>query len=49
MDEVVESLASAVKVNNVNNIEGIKEGVSKETSKRAERIKDSKESGKKSE
>lgn len=49
MDEVVESLASAVKVNNVNNIEGIKEGVSRETSKRAERIKDSKESGKKSE
>lgn len=49
MDEVVESLASAVKVNNVNNIEGIKEGVSIETSKRAERIKDSKESGKKSE
>ncbi len=49
MDEVVESLASAVKVNNVNNIEGIKEGVSSETSKRAERIKDSKESGKKSE
>ncbi|MFR5756950.1 MAG: hypothetical protein ACLUD7_05900 [Lachnospiraceae bacterium] len=49
MDEVVDSLASAVKVNNVNNIEGIKEGVSRETSKRAERIKDSKESGKKSE
>lgn len=49
MDEVVEALASAVKVNNVNNIEGIKEGVSRETSKRAERIKDSKESGKKSE
>lgn len=49
MDEVVESLASAVKVNNLNNIEGIKEGVSRETSKREGRIKDSKESGKKSE
>lgn len=38
MDEVVASLADAVKVN-VNNVEGIKEGVSRETGKTSERIK----------
>lgn len=39
MDEVVEALAKAVKVDNAYNVEGIREGVSKETSKTSERIK----------